>query len=317
MIGPQEFLLGGGVPFAAAAATLAIVWLLTRRAGAAWSAGVIVGFAAGAAAIDSPGAGVRAAALGLVRPHESHQWLPMLGLLAALPAIAGLAPGRWRGVRWLLAAAIVAAAPLWMLWGGKYLPSAELRDAGFTASAWSAGTAALIVSGVAAAMLAAWAWWEAAEASDLPLVRSLLVVVALVGAAAVAALTGSLTHGQWLGALAATIGGCAAMAWLLRAPAGPEAAAGPILLVAGCLVMLATLYSEMKPLQGAALWLAIALAAGPLPGLRRLPAWGRGAVRTVVCLTPLLLAVGSAVADHRAAEEELRKEAESNPYLNL
>lgn len=318
MFGLNDFLLGGAVPMAAAMVAFAVAWLAARQAGVAWSAGVLVGFATGVVALEARNSDFASAALRLVKPRESHEWLSLLGLLAILPALAGVSLGRFRVLRLALAAALVAATPLWLLRGGKYLPSQQVRDAGIVVeSAWSIGDAALIVGTLAAAALAAWWLWEATESNHSPRVRSLLVTMALIAAAATAGLTSSFTYAQLMGALAAASGGAAAAAWLLGVKTGPEAAAGPLLVIAGGTLVLAMFYSSMRSWQAAGLWVGLAFAAGWLPGVSRLRPLAAHALRCVACAIPLGLVLWQAGADFAESQRQQQEAAESNPYLNL
>jgi hypothetical protein len=253
----------------------------------------------------------------LVQPAEAKQWTPLIALLAVAPAIwAALVP-RAPWARWLVAALICGVAPLWMLWGTSYLPSAEVRASGFATNAWSVGQAAVILVGIAAALLAGWFLWESAEVGDSPKVRSLLAIIAGVAAAATAGLTGSFVYAQLLGVLAASIGGCAAASWLLRSPAGPEAAAGPIVMLLGSLLFLATFLSKLQPLQAAGLAIAAALSAGWIPGLDRLGVRSRQAIRISLCMTPLVAVLWHAGTEFVETQRQQQEDAESNPYLNL
>jgi hypothetical protein len=199
MITPMDLVLGGLVPLVAAALAFTAAWFATRRAGAAfsaavaWSAGVIVGYAAGALGLNARGpdgvdwAAFTSAAARLVRPVESQDWLPMIALAAAVPALAA-ALSRRGWVEWLLAAPLCLAAPARLLWS-KYRASQQLRDAGFADNAITPMGAALVLATIAAATLVAWIHWRRAEDESLPKTRSLLAIVALVGAATVVALT--------------------------------------------------------------------------------------------------------------------------------
>jgi hypothetical protein len=349
MITPMDLVLGGLVPLVAAALAFTAAWFATRRAGAAgraaaaWNAGVVVGFAAGALGLNARGAdGVdwaafTSAASRLVRPVESQDWLPLIGLAAAVPALAAaLARRGW--VEWLLAVPVCVAAPARLLWS-KYRASQQLRDAGFATDAITPVGAALILSAIAAGALIALALWRRAEGpspsvgpalpdgpslSDgpaLPKTRSLLAIVALTGAAAVVALTGSLVLGQACGVLAASIGGCAASAWPLGVKAGPESARGPALLLAGSLLAAAVCYSDLHVWQAALLAAAFVLPVAWLPGIARFRPLAQGALRTSICVLPLALVTWRAAAEF-IAEESMSEDSDSygdvyNDYQNL
>jgi hypothetical protein len=318
MITPMDLVLGSLVPLVAAALAFTAAWLATRRAGAAWSAGVVVGYAAGALALTAQGSGFAAAATRLVRPLESQDWLPLIALAAAVPALAAaLARRGW--VEWLLAAPLCVAVPARLLWS-KYRASQQLRDAGFADDAITPTGAALVLAVIAIATLVAWTLWRRYDSESLPKTRSLLAIAAMTGAAAAVALTGSLVLGQACGVLAASLGGCAAIGWSLGAKAGPESARGPALLLAASLLAAAVCYSELKPWQAATLAAALTLPVGWLPFDSRLKLLGQAALRTAICLAPLTLVAWRAAADFAASEQQ-QQEADAddpyNDYLNL
>ncbi|BBO30660.1 hypothetical protein [Lacipirellula parvula] len=316
MPGLKEFLLGGIVPMIAALAAFAFAWVASRRASVAWPVGVIVGYLSGTIALEAGTVGVAAALKKLGSPHDAHEWTWMLAFAAAIPAIVAPFLGERRGWRWLLIVPLVAGVPLWLMWRSKYLPSAADRATGFMTQAWSVGEAILILGAVAAAMLLVWRLWEANEPSDQPRTRGFLVAVALSCAAAVAGMSGSFVYAYVIGIVAASVGGCFFAALACRANVGPEYAAGPIVLLSGSLLMLATLISDLKPLHAAGLWIAIALASSRLPGK---PASERGRIvlRSVLCLLPLVAVAGHAGCKFAESQRQLQEEAESNPYMNL
>jgi hypothetical protein len=330
MITPMDLVLGGLVPLVAAALAFTVAWFATRRAGAAWSAGVIVGYAAGALGLNARGpdgvdwAAFTSAAARLVRPVESQDWLPLIALAGAVPALAAALTRRgW--VEWLLAAPICIAAPARLLWS-KYRASQQLRDAGFADDAITPTGATLVLAALAIATLVAWFLWRPADGSSLPdcsqlpKTRSLLAIVAITGAAAVVALTGSLVLGQACGVLAASLGGCAASAWPLGAKAGPESARGPALLLTASLLAAAACYSDLKPWQGATLAAAFVLSVAWLPGISRLRPVAQGSLRSAICLLPLALVTWRAAADFIASEQQQQETDANDPYndyLNL
>jgi len=315
MIDLYDFLLGGLTPLAFAAAGFALGWTVSRRPTAAWSAGVVLGYAAGTAAIDARGAGLREALSALVRPQEAYQWIPLMGLIAVAPSLAA-AMGNRRALRWLLAAPLCALVPLWLLWGGKYLPSLADRETGFATSAWIAGDAVLILGGVACGALATWWLLERMESIHATRSRSLLAIIALTGAAAAVGLTGSFSIAQGFGVLATSLGGCFLAVWLLGIKAGPEAAAGPTLMIAGSLLLLAACYSKLQPLQAVGLWMSMTLSAAWIPGLSRIGGRWHVALRTALCLIPLTVIVGLAGAKFAETQRQQREATAANPYLD-
>jgi hypothetical protein len=317
MLGPKDFLLGGVAPMIAALAAFSLAWLASRRAGVAWPVGVLAGYLGGTLAIEAGGVGVVAAVKQMVGPHSAHQWIWMIGVVAAAPAIVAAFLNDRRKWRWLLSVPLAVVAPLWLMWGGKYLPSAEIRATGFAKEAWGVGEATVVIAVVALAMLLTWRLWEANDPADQPRTRGLLAAIVLSCTAAVAGMSGSFVYAQAIGVLAASVGGCFVAALLWRVKAGPEAAAGPIILLAGSLLLLATHYSKLQPLHAAGLWAAITLSAAYLPCTKGLNDWSRIALRCGLCLIPLVVVVGHAAFKFAESQQQQQEEAESNPYSSF
>jgi hypothetical protein len=141
--------------------------------------------------------------------------------------------------------------------------------------------------------------------------------MAVTGAAAAAGLTGSFVYAQLFGVLAASLGGCFVASWLLKANCGPETAAGPTIMLAGILLLLAACLSELRPWQAAGVWTSIILAAGWLPGLSRLPSKRQLAVRAIACLLPVSIVVCQAGLKFAETQRQQQEERATNPYLNL
>jgi hypothetical protein len=271
----------------------------------------------GTIAVEAGGVGVVAAVKQMGAPHDAHQWTWMIGVVAVAPAIVTAFLGDRRQWRWLLSVPLAVVAPLWLMWGGKYLPSAEIRETGFAKEAWGVGEAIAVIAIAATAMLLAWRLWEANDPADQPRTRGLLAAIALSCTAAVAGMSGSFVYAQAIGVLAASVGGCFVAAWLWRVKAGPEAAAGPIILLAGSLLLLATHYSQLQPLHATGLWAAVTLSAAYLPNKLGLNDRGRIALRCGVCLVPLALVFGHAAYKFAESQRQQQEEAESNPYMSM
>ncbi|MBA3484969.1 MAG: hypothetical protein H0T51_24495 [Pirellulales bacterium] len=316
MLGLNDMLLGGLVPLVAAALAFSIGWAASRRPAVAQSAGVIFGYAAGVTALEARNSGISVALAKLVEPTEAREWAPLIGLVAIVPGLAA-ALGKRAWIRWLLAATLCGMAPLWLLWGSKYLPSQADRASGFVTTAWGGMEAALMLTTFAALLLVAWRLWESADSTAAPRGRSLLAIIAVTGGAAATGLTGSFVYAQLFGVLAASLGGCFVAGLLLKANAGPEAAAGPTIVLAGCLLLLAACYSELRPWQAAGVWASIIMAAGWLPWLSRLPSKRQLAVRAIACLLPLSIVVCLAGLEFAETQRQQQEERASNPYLNL
>jgi hypothetical protein len=312
MPGLASFLWGGPAALVAAAAAFAISWRLARSSAAAWHTGVIAGFAAGAVALAAQFQGFATAAARLVQPAEAHNKLPLIALAAAAPALIAAATRRsW--LYWLTSAALAALAPLWLLWGGRYLPKQELRDAGFATGAWSAGQAVTIFAAVALATLAAMWFWRRAEPKSQPLMRSILAAIAIAGAGVTVASTGSITYAHALALLALALAACTATAWLMKANSGPESAAAPILLAAASLLVLSVCYADLKLWQALALAIIIAISAGwmPLPNARPRTA---DAIRAALVILPLAAIAGQAAYKAVASQSPTEPASEADVY---
>ena len=312
MPGLASFLWGGPAALVVAAAAFVSTWRVARSSAMAWHAGVITGFAAGAVALAAQFQGFATAASRLVQPVEAHNKLPLVALAAAIPALVAVVARRsW--IEWLLAAPLAALAPLWLLWGGRYLPKQELRDAGFAPGAWAPGQATTIFAAVALATLAGMWLWRRAEPTSQPLLRSTLAAIAIAGAGVTVASTGSITYAQALALLALAVAACGVMAWLMDAKAGPEFAAGPILLPAASLLVLAVCYSELRLWQAVALAILIAISASPLPFTHSRPRTA-AALRTALVLLPLAAIAGQAAATLAASQSPTEPASEADIY---
>jgi hypothetical protein len=317
MFGLNDILLGGLLPLAVAAMTFAISWAASRRPAVAWSLAVIIGYAAGAVALDARGAGLASALKDLAIPAEAKHWTPLLALLAVIPSMASAALRNRRWPQLLLAALLCAATPAWLLWGSSYLPRPEVRASGFAKNAWSVTGATIVLSLLSVALLVAWQAWRQAAETGAAKWHSVLAVAALVAAAAIAGLTGSFVYAQLFAVLAATVGGTALAAMLLRAPSGPDAAAGPITVLANCLLLLAACYSALYPSLAVGVYVAILFTAGWLPGLARLRPPAQIAIRTLLVAAPLSVVLWQAAAAFLETQRQQQEAADSNPYLNL
>jgi hypothetical protein len=318
MPGVMDFVLGGIAPLAAAIVAYAVAWRLSRKAGIAWSAGVLVGYAAGAFALEARDSGAAEALKRLVRATDSHEWLPLIALVGIIPALAAAVVGR-RWLEWLLAAPLCVGAPLWLLWN-KYRGSQQLREAGFAEDAITPTGAALVLAAIAAATFAAWVLWQRAAAGEISLqrTRAALAIAATVGAALAAALTGALVIGQAFGALAASLGGCAVVGLIVGDKSGPEAARGPVLLIVSGLLAAGVVYSELQIWHAAALAAAAVLPVGWLPGEAARRPLVRRAARIVLCAAPLTAVVWNAAATFLAGEQPAAEEAtETDPLYDL
>jgi len=315
MIGWAEVLWGGAVPALVAAATLTMVWQGTGKAASAWRTALVVGFVAGHWGLETRTISFAAALTKSFQPTEARDWLPLLMLLAIVPDALACIGKRGPAIGWLLRCALCVFVPWRLLHGSVYLPL-SLPDLGLDAAdlgGWSSGEAAAWIGGSGAMLLIGWHWsrggdQQSGQRRDA-FVRSALAVVVALGGAIVTAMSGSLVYGQMFGVLTAVLAGCGLASALLSTGRGPEAAAGPVMIAFGSLLVVSHFYAGLKIPNAALLWVALSLAIGWLSLPSRWQALGRG----VLCLATLGIAVTLAGLDFAATQAE----AESNPYQTL
>ncbi len=319
MIGWDEVLWGGVVPAIVAAATLAIVWRGTGKAASAWRTAIVVGYVAGHWGLDTRTISFAAALTKSFQPTEARDWLPLLMLLAIVPDALACVGKRGPMLGWLLRCVLCVFVPWRLLHGSVYLPL-SLPELGLDAEdlgGWSNGETATRIGGVGTALLVGWHWLRSGDPqSSQPrdaLVRSALAVVVALGGAIVAAMSASLVYGQTFGVLAAALAGCGLISAFLSTRRGPEAAAGPVMIAFGSLLVMGYFYAELKFHNAALLWAALALAIGWLPLPAKLSLSRQAIGRGLLCLAALGLAVTLASLDFAATKAE----TESNPYQTL
>jgi hypothetical protein len=307
MVTAADILLGGILPGILAVVTLAVVWKLTQNAASSWRTAAVVSFLAGLWALDAQGVGVVAAIAKSVRITEAKDFLPLMVILTVVPDAIATLGKRGAVLGWLLRIALCVFVPWRLLAGSVYLPK-EVPPANFDTPAWSMPEAVAWLGGLAAVFLAMWSIVRA-ESTEAPKFRSVLAALVAFAASATVALSGSFTYGQLLGVLTATLTGCALVAWLLKLGRGPDAAAGPLVIAFGSVLLLSHFFAELKLLYALLLLVGFAVGAGWFfPGKK----WSTAA-RCAVCLLAVGVAVGMAGMDFAAAQAE----AASNPYSNL
>jgi hypothetical protein len=307
MITSADILLGGILPGLVAVGMLAVVWKFTHNAASSWRTAAVVSFLAGLWALDAQGVGVLGAISKSMRITEAKDFLPLMVILAVMPDAIAALNKQGAIVGWVLRAALCVFLPWRLLAGSKYLPKVA-PPPNFDTGAWSSFEALLWIGGIAAAILAAWSLVRA-ESTEQPKLRSVLATIAAFAASATIAMSGSITYGQSMGALVATLTGCGLVAWWRKLGRGPDAAAGPIVIAFCGILTLAHFFAELKLLYVAMLIVGFTAGAGCFfPGKH----WS-GYARVAVCLTAIGIAAGMAAADFAAAQAE----AASNPYMNL
>jgi len=318
MIDSSDLFWGGVFPGVVAAALFTLDWQATHRAASAWRTALVAGYLAGHWALGARTVGLVPAIAKCVRPSEAHNWLPLVLLLAILPDAVACIGRRGPVLGGLLRVALCVFVPWRLLHGSKYMPLALEGDFGgdfgFDFGGWSTGEMTAWLGGIAAVLLISWQWIRQVdidvEIDQAVGARAVLATVVACGAAITAALADSLIYGQLLGVLSGAIAGCGIAALLLKTERGPDAAAGPLVVALGSLLVVAHFFSGLKIAHGVLLISAMALAVGwqPLPA-----AWSaqrQAAVRAVLCLALMGFAVASAGFDFAAEQAE----PTGNPY---
>jgi len=314
MIEAIDIFLGGLLPAIVAVVVVVVVWKLTRHAGAAWSAGLVLGCVTGLWAIDAHAIGLSMAIVKSFSPHESRDWLPAAMLLGVIPGAISGTEKSGRVIAWLLAGMLCVLLPWRLLAGSAYLPSVSSVEASYDgAGAWSSFETMVWLGGIGATLFVFWFGAEFDGKSDAWRLRGLLAAVVALGAALTLAMSGSITYGQLLGVLTAALAGSWVVAVMLRLESGPEAAAGPLVAIFGGVLVLAHFYSELKLLSAGMLLFAMAVAIGGWLPEAKLSCRGKLALRCFLCLIPLAIVVTLAAMDFSATQAEVQR----NPYLGL
>ncbi len=347
MLEGPDLLWGGIFPAVCAAATIAILWRATSKAASAWRTSVLVGYLAGhwtlsardlgAAALLQRGeleaAGTHwaydprnfefvAALAKSFNASEAHHWVPLLALLAALPdaiaALGKLGPA----VGWLLRAALCVFLPWRLLDGSKYLPLSLGPEFDLDLGGWSTGEAAAWIGGIGATLLLAWQIVRRGHSDGDHQDGNLRAVLAtLVAFGSTITMVGakSIVLGQLLGVLTATLAGCTLASMILRTQRGPDAAAGPLIVIFGALLTTGHFFAELTLVNAALLLAAMSLAAGWLPVPTTLSKRWRNAARAAACLlllgVPVVLSGRELAGQMPSAEKEATTEV--NPYENF
>jgi hypothetical protein len=252
-------------------------------------------------------------------PDEDQFRLVLLLLPAALlvEVAAAISPlPRW--LAWLPRLAVAAAAAPVLLHNTTYL--ADLDGPG--SREWTPTQAALILGGLGAALAAVWAALALVQKRSPGRSVPLAVALTCAGAAVVVMLSGYLTVGQLILALAAALGGAA-----LAPSALPRSSLAPGLLGLGivglfALLVCGRLFGKLTTPHAVLLGLAPLLVWLPeLPYARALPALARGVVRVLVVLVPLALVAAQAqqkfIEDSRPAAGAGEKEPSIEDYMNF
>ena len=301
MITLNDILCGGVLPGVLALVALTGVWKLTHNGASSWRTAVVVGFLLGMWALDAQRIGVLSAIAKSMRIQEAKDFLALMVILGVFPDAVAVYGKQGRVVAWVLRVALCVCLPWRLLAGSIYLPKATATANPFNTSAWSTVESISWLGGIATVLTCLWGLWLASR-DHAPRVRSILTVLVLFAAAITLALSGSITYAQLLGALVATLTGCTIASSYWKLERGPDAAAGPILMAFGGVLVLAHFFAELKLLYAVLLVVAFAVAGSWFfPG----KSWST-LLRCAICLVLVGLAVTLAGMDFA--------EAQNNPY---
>ncbi|HEX5269350.1 MAG TPA: hypothetical protein VFW33_02630 [Gemmataceae bacterium] len=254
------------------AAVAVVVLLLALRLGGGEPLGVGAGLAAGFAALAAMDSD-----WGFLRPAESWDWLPALGLLAVVVATAERGVKAPAVVRWAVRA-VAAGLTAFLL-----VRAQSSRD---VVPSWCYGALAL-------AVLVLWGLLDlAVTRRPGGLVPALLTVVAF-AAAGLGEMGGFLTVAQRAGVVAAALVGWAFVAWWRPLPAVCRAGVGVFaVLLPAALFVAAFNRSAEVPTASYLLLLVAPLALGAMSLLQLGPSsWRRAAVLAAVTLLPVAVSL--------------------------
>ena len=169
---------------------------------------------------------------------------------------------------WILRIALCVFLPWRLLYGSKYLPLSLGPGFDFDLGGWSTGEAAAWCAGLGAALLIAWQLLRLGHSEEKLFegnLRSVLVLVVAFGSVITMVGAKSLVLGQLFGVLTAAIAGCALGSALVGTHRGPDAAAGPLVILFGSLLMAGHFFAELTLTHAALLLGAMSFAGGWLP----------------------------------------------------
>ena len=313
MIDAYDLLWGGVAPAVLAAGVLAAVWLATGKAASAWRSALVVGYVAGHWALEAHSTSLAAAISRSYHPQECRDWLPLLILLATVPDAIACVGKYGPAIGWVLRAGLCLLIPWRLTNGTVYLPAISLPDFGFESGAWSTPEMIAWIVGVGAVLAGCWSLVRIETESDEQTIRSTLVALVVLAAAPTMVWSASLIYGKLFVVLASTLAGCGVASSVLRTGRGPEAAAGPLMVSFGCLVLLGYFFAELRLYNALLLLAAMTVATGRLPRApQRTKTW-KSCCRAVLCL-PLLVAAMLLAYNEASAKQAVLEE---NPYRNF
>jgi hypothetical protein len=237
-------------------------------------------------------AGYALAARAFSRPAEATDWLPIiLFLTLGISLLMMVAKPIYRKPLMVLAALFCVAVPLRLISGNVQVAE------------WSAISKVLCLVLLAGAFGLSWLVLALNGEEQSFVGRAKLTGVVAAASAVVLVQSGVLVYGIACGAVAASLGGAAAVDFLLGDSArggqrltlsGFTGAAGAVTFSLGGLIVLGLFFANLTALNAVLLLVALLLAGGPLPqAIARQPVWLQLATRSLLCAVPLLVAVVS------------------------
>lgn len=343
MLGGPDVLWGGVVPALVAATTLTLMWRLTKRSASAWRTAMVVGYLVGHWTLGARDLGATAllssgnmetvgtgwaynpanfdfggAIRKTAQPREAQDWLPLLSLLAITPDAIACVGKFGPAIGWVLRVILCFFLPWRVLHGSSYLPLSlgpEFEE--FDLGGWSTGEAVAWIIGTGITLIIAWQWIRLVAAEGSAADRSLRLVLAsavTVGSAVTLIAAGSLLFGQLMAVLTAATLGCGIGSAISSAQRGPDAAAGPLTIAFGTLVIAGHFYAELSLINAGLLLLAIVLAVGWLPTPAVASTNRQILVRGVICLAVLTIPVVPSLRELAGRAPATHTEAPPNPY---
>jgi hypothetical protein len=286
-------LYAGLIPLAIAFLVALAVWRVGASPPVVWACGVGLGFIAAQIGLKNQ-LGLIAAIRGFVVPREPADWLPMIVVLAiGASLLLTVASRSYRHHAIALAALLVIVVPVRLLSGNVRVTQI-----------WSPLEKIVYLALLAATIGLVWLVLASGNDERPSLTRLVLLVVVTIGSALVLTLSGVLVYGQSTGAVAAAIAGTALACLpvitrsnnsVYRLPfVGLRGAAGVIALALGSLIILGHFTAGLTITNAALLLVSLVAAGAPTPkAIASQPPWLQLVFRTLVCLTPLAIAIGS------------------------
>lgn len=312
MVEAADILWGGVMPAIVAGATLAAVFRLTKNAASAWRTAFVVGFVAGLWALDARSLGVAEAITKSMQPTEAKDWLPLLLILAIVPDAIACVGKYGSSVAWVLRIGLSLLTPWLILRGSAYLPAGEA--AVFASSdAWTGWEAAAWLGALAALLVVGWLFVRLVDNQSAPRIRSTLAAFVAFGGAMALALSGSFTYGLLMGLLTAVLAGCGLGSALMHTTRGPDASAGPLIVVTTAVLIMAHFYATLTLLNAVLLLVAMVLAVGWLPGKPNQWPKAQQMFRILLCVATVGIAASLAGIEFARTQSE----TSTNPYEAL